>query len=862
MAQSQYGNNPSQQQQDGIPSNNDKTNKDLDEISCRAQVSSNARGIISGETSELLAPGELYQYPSEVRGRVPSACGSATSGSLHPCDSAFVESVCDSSNQVDSAPATELGLVAKSKQQADIIASSRTSGANASNTSGCNQTPSSQLVSNERQQVSLEPSTTQQIRQHTGCLTKEPDESRLGAKRESLGCSGNQRTSASALPHQDASTSDQYANQIDQSMNSFQQQLIFNNNSNSTNNNSATNSSALVDQQQGQPSEAQQQLDLVGEECGGLFVEYQTSRNALGGCLEELNSLNVTNCDSDTLEEQINMLSNDDCFTTTDDLHDFGIGGSSDNFLNMLFMNTGNQTASSLLSVCSTSQNGFQPLNNMSAAPLANLPDNSNSTSHLNQQQQFAIPASAGSDHLGSRAEVVALANSERDQLEPIKRSKAKAGSKNKRSSRGRLSPSRGSSKKDCSERSHECSVDERIATTNNNKRLLPKPKLAGPRRSNKVPPATRVSSPSSMSSAIMSPGSSSHSIDFETPYKVQLDNLRKKLRMDVAPMTATSEPARCSPSDVASGLCNNVNNHLVSQEHHESQTRMTLPPGHQLTSLPGPTAVSTPQNQLLFQTPEISRTNSVQQQQVYMSTQAELGQKIHNSAGACLTIQQPTNNDQAAAGAIGTSAPTAYLIAKPLFEQGFQPSTGGTIYLRTQNGLIPLSAATSDRRAAGLSLMKSTNTGNNLVREQSGLHFVGASSVHQNNALQARQTSFVIQTPSNHVEDHGQVLHLTPDNNLISTESLGQAQQQDQQHLGLHQQALSDPAYSGHHYQSSLQPPMNLQQVQHHQQRRTHQQLTANQILIHNYKDIPIEPSNLGAASKPLVDNRIDVSN
>ena len=59
-----------------------------------------------------------------------------------------------------------------------------------------------------------------------------------------------------------------------------------------------------------------QQLDQMSDDCAALFVEYH-NRNPNGddgNSLEELHSLNVTNCSSETLEEQINLLTGEDCF--------------------------------------------------------------------------------------------------------------------------------------------------------------------------------------------------------------------------------------------------------------------------------------------------------------------------------------------------------------------------------------------------------------------------------------------------------------------------------------------------------------------------------------------------------------------
>lgn len=841
MSQQHYGNSSSRQQ-DGIISNNDKTHRDLDEISCQSQQVPAASGsMLGGETSKVLASAELYSYSAEPTSQLLSDCSSLPSSSLHPCDSLFAEGAASSSssNQTE-----EFGLQTGKSKQSNLLVGASCGGDTGGGNGGGTSQQGARLLSSNEQQVRLNQVDQQQI----SLPSKELSANSLANKSREQNAS--QQSSTNVTPQHNS----QY--QISQSMTGFhqQQQLIFGS--------SVSNGNALDDQQQDHSTSAHQQLDLVSEECGGLFVEYQTSRNSLGGCLEELNSLNVTNCDSDTLEEQINMLSSDDCFTTSDDLHDFGIGGSSDNFLNMLFMNTG---GSQPTNVCSTGQSGFQSSTNMTSSALGCPTDNNNPSVSLNQEHQFAIPALTGSEALTSRGEIASLATSEKDLLEHGRKSTSKARcttastAKTKRTSKGKASPSRALAKRDCSNGLENLAA-ERIATTNNNKRLLPKPKGAS-RRNSKTVSSTRVSSPSSVSSAVMSPSSSSHSVDFETPYKLQLDNLRKKLRMDVAPATSFGKPSLGS----STSLCNN--GRLVDDNQHQITHKLATAGTGAPNSVAG-----AQQSHLIFQTTDASRTTTPnQQQQVYLTTQTELGQKIRAGPGPCLAIQQPTNSHADQTAAIGPSAPTAYLIAKPLFEQSFQSSTGGTIYLRTQNGLIPLSATTSDRRATGLSLMKSTS--NNVVREQSSLQFVGASSVHPNSNLSTvRQAGFVIQAPGNHVEDHGQIVHLASDNtgsNLISHNAIGQPHQPEHQQLehrvvqaqhSLHQSAISDSRMveANQHYQTSVPPSLHLQ----HQQHREHQQLTANQILIHGYKDIPIEPSSLGAATKPMVDNRINVSN
>lgn len=88
-------------------------------------------------------------------------------------------------------------------------------------------------------------------------------------------------------------------------------------NSNQQNLASTTTSESLVASQQHghNHNQVEHHHHNHNDDCG-LFVEYQNNRNSLNGTsLEELHSLNLSNvCDSETLEEQISMLSSDDRF--------------------------------------------------------------------------------------------------------------------------------------------------------------------------------------------------------------------------------------------------------------------------------------------------------------------------------------------------------------------------------------------------------------------------------------------------------------------------------------------------------------------------------------------------------------------
>lgn len=589
--------------------------------------------------------GDMYQYQTSSSDQVRTIDGMTSSSVLRPCDAAF---------HGQSLSTSELSFVSHQEEQSHM------------------------MQQNKSKQRPIAPRQTP----NSTCRQRAPPTSFL-ADQTSLRSSTPDNQGRKEMPHPRLKLRDQQMNctnqaqatgygSINQTMNEFHQQhMIFSN--------------PLVDQHQNQASG---QLDL-SEECGGLFVEYQTSRNGLGGCLEELNSLNVTNCDSDTLEDQINMLSGDDCFATNDDLHDFGIGGSGNNLLDMLLMNPGNQSTMSTVG-CSNANN-FQ---SSGPTPPLSLPRSNDQSSAC--QHQFAVPNTSES-HQGSiipdesnDAEKSRNSDESDSKAAPKKvgRLKAKTSSSCNPNSKGRRTM------KDKTPGQHQRgSVEnygssDKIATTNTNRRLLPK-KIPPKRSTNSGPTSTRTISPSSVSSNMVSPSSSSQSADLETPYKLQLDNLRKKLRIG--------------------------------------------PP-------------------------------------VYLATQSEL---CKVQLAACNATSSTSCNEHGS-----TSSGTTYLIARPVLEsRGLEPS-GGTIYLRTQNGLVPLSA-TSDKRAAGLPLMKIT-TSNRVVGEQ----FVQANSLQINSGM--RPANFVIQPSTDQVDDHsGQVIQIAGDGNLSNFLGSDQSRQQ----IELHQQ-------------------------------------------------------------------------
>lgn len=329
---------------------------------------------------------------------------------------------------------------------------------------------------------------------------------------------------------------------------------------------------------------AVQQLEL-SEDCGGLFVEYQTNRNSLNGTLEELHSLNVSNvCDSETLEEQINMLSSDDCFVgSSDDLNGFAMASSNhDHLLNIQSLNGncqlhqatiterynsdqshgGSQRIQKLQNPCNSSNiNSMIRSNDMLTVSLQKSPTDcmsSDDTTILVSHNTSSCSDRAAVDNKSAKK----MDNGNGAKLNPDMSSqgynelkKSKALSRKSRSNVG----ANGMSKRMLQANR---TVPTKITTTNTNKRLLPTKKngqqncvdfgsnklagsVSGPPTRHLPSGAAWTNSPSSSTS--MSPSASL--FDYDTnPYRQQLDNLRKKLKMNV-PLLNSAESSVCSSS-------------------------------------------------------------------------------------------------------------------------------------------------------------------------------------------------------------------------------------------------------------------------------------------------------------------------
>jgi len=378
----------------------------------------------------------------------------------------------------------------------------------------------------------------------------------------------------------------------------------------------------------------------LSEECTGLFVEYQTNRSSLGG-LEELNTLNVANCDSETLEDQINMLASEDCFRTSDDLQDYGVGEGADHLINMLFMSSNqspNEIPSNQQQSTLAADDGLNQVN-PSLYNITNVASAEDSgqfekppTSHATEgPQQQVIPR--GKSTNGSYKKGSSVANNKQAaNLRQVKDSCKKVNLKRKQS---------------CVEMGQSSDMmQNKITTTNTNKRLLPKSKNSSgvqqgianrqdSKKSSSVANTTWTNSPSSVSNtsicSTMSPSSGSQIEPPEEPYRQQLENLKKKLKMDLAPVVDGSQ-------EVQSGRLNGAS----------------------------ATKDSTPSYQLVK--PMTISSNG-------LSDDIFLSQNSTQKSNGCPT----------------------YLIARS-FDSNSAFETNGTIYLRTSNGLVPIN---SDRRSS-----------------------------------------------------------------------------------------------------------------------------------------------------------------
>lgn len=331
------------------------------------------------------------------------------------------------------------------------------------------------------------------------------------------------------------------------------------------------------------------QIDLT-EECGGLFVEYQTNRSSLGG-LEELNSLNVTNCDSETLEEHMNMLSGEDCFGVHDDYQEYGLNSSSDNFLNMLFTgppNSGQHQANPIqeqqqqqqvpTDQVSNGQSIFELAGQVGSATTTMTIDKLDSSEKNNATATTTKQTQSQTNRKGR-------GTNNNSNMTTTKQNETGSGAKQTTTAAAKRPTNSKRKASDKSQQATGCAPSRpqlKIATTNTNRRLMPKRPPGASRQgqaaSNSA--ASSSSSPSSSSSStatapkrkssswMASPSSlsnasscsvahspsSSSQFDYETPYRQQLENLRKKLKMDVPPQASLASEKVVTSHQAASG--------------------------------------------------------------------------------------------------------------------------------------------------------------------------------------------------------------------------------------------------------------------------------------------------------------------
>lgn len=497
-----------------------------------------------------------------------------------------------------------------------------------------------------------------------------------------------------------------------------------------------------------------------------IFSDYQNGRVSLG-MSEELQQLNHSiNCDNESIEEQINMLSNEDFMGSTNvDQMDYNNFASNDQFLNMLFSGPNNQLNCTPIN---TSSNNLQQqlngqLSNGSGAKQQthNLiqtpgtgsnktPDgcmqNSSSInpSHKQQQDRSAL---AQTSQRSSNQSQDTNQNKSQSQVKNIssKQTKAKNTPKNRKNVSNASASNKGFA---CNETSdpknstkhnkksssrnksgstnrpqqqqnasgtqvnsltyssgnNESDTELRITTSNTNKRLMPKKTASNPRscsynnltalRRDTYVNSSCVTSPTSTSntsnSSILSPTSSNNTnqlAEHENSYKVQLDNLRKKLKMDVAPAVVSSQASQVmdknrqqlsSPVTLIAPQTSDISaNQIQDVNTYHSQQRHQMP----VQVLVRNDAICNNQS-LQVQTTNCSLTRFRSTQQQSLSNQTHTTDTLH------IHKQSPMG------AATNNNSPT-YVIAKPEPPDTNQGCNGGgTIYLSTSSGLMQVTQA------------------------------------------------------------------------------------------------------------------------------------------------------------------------
>lgn len=497
-------------------------------------------------------------------------------------------------------------------------------------------------------------------------------------------------------------------------------------------------------QQQQQPQQQQQQYFVATGDNSEepMFTEYQNNNRMALGISDDMHNMNhVISCDNETLEEQINMLSNEDFMSTSHgdqiDYHGFA---SNDQFLNMLFSGAGN-----------TGNTG--PQNNGTLANNSNLlTSNVQSTSAINKggrsivspnqlQKQQESPAAVSAQHsqvsqdmkeggseLKSRAnqkiisskdqtKKLSKTNKKKDKVSQPSQAGAETVSSDEGKGSSKYSKKSGSKRKISS--SQQPSTNQpaatvlnnnnnnesefKIATANTNKRLMPKKTTNAERNSysninnhlrrdayaNNSCLTSPTSTSNTSNSSVVSPNA--NQLDHENSYKLQLDNLRKKLKMDVVPVSSSQSmvdpsSSMLQTSSAVSLIATSASDHLTVDIQNQNQQQQDTGGG-----------VYHPQHHIQHhhQVPIQVIVRDGNSNQNLVSTNCNIA-TIRSSQSNL--VQNNNNTVIHKQSPMGSSNNSTYVIAKPIEGQTLDTNHGGTIYLSTSSGLVQVATTTQQQ--------------------------------------------------------------------------------------------------------------------------------------------------------------------
>lgn len=473
-----------------------------------------------------------------------------------------------------------------------------------------------------------------------------------------------------------------------------------------------------------------------------MFADYQSNRVTLG-ISDDLHNMNVINCDNETLEEQINMLSNEDFMTTPHgdqiDYHGFA---SNDQFLNMLFSGAGctNSTTAQTNGNSANNINGslnIQTTNATSKISRCNIA--SISPNQLQKQQEPPVVVSLSTTTQQSQVSQ----NSKEERIGPKARESKNQSSKEQSKKLSKTSKRKDKSSQLCQAPAGTVSsgggkstnkygkkgssqtktsllsqppganpsttindIDNgsefKIATANTNKRLMPK-KTGNAARNlhNNINPIRRdmyannscITSPTSTSntsnSSVVSPNA--NQFEHESSYKLQLDNLRKKLKMDVVPVSSKSLVDPNSSSIQANSAISLIA--TTTSNHHQNQTQQQQ---LQDTTSGGyhPQHHIQHHHQIPIQVLVRGGVNSQNLVPTNCSTakiRSSQSNLVQNNNDNIINKQSPIGNNNNS---------TTYVIAKPIEGQPLDPNHGSTIYVSTSSGLMQVATQQHHRQA------------------------------------------------------------------------------------------------------------------------------------------------------------------